>query len=64
MKSLTKPSQWSIRPKFEPMINLAATLAPGFEVPTACWSAPKILFAAVWHLCDMPSLAMNVGFQG
>jgi hypothetical protein len=51
-------------PKFEPMINLTATMALGFEVPTACWSAPKILFAAVRHLCDMPNLAMNVGFQG
>jgi hypothetical protein len=51
-------------PEFELMINLTATMAPGFEVPAACWSAPKILFAAVWHLCDMPSLAMNVGFQG
>jgi hypothetical protein len=33
-------------PKFEPMINLAATMALGFEVPAVCSSAPKILFAA------------------
>jgi hypothetical protein len=49
---------------FERMINLTATMAPGFEVPTACWSEPKILFGAVWYRCDMPSLAMNVRFQG
>src|SRR5205807_1873813 len=34
-------------PKFELMIDLTATMALGFEVPTACSSAPKILFAAV-----------------
>jgi hypothetical protein len=43
-------------PKFELMINLTATLAPGFEVPTSCWSAPKILFAAVWHLATCQAL--------
>jgi hypothetical protein len=64
MDSLAKPSPWSIRPKFELMISFTATMALGFEVPTVCWSAPKILFAAVWYRCDMPSLAMNVGFQG
>jgi hypothetical protein len=34
-------------PKFEPMINLTAAMALGFEVPTVCQSAPKIRFAAV-----------------
>jgi hypothetical protein len=59
MENLANPSPWSTA-------QFRADCHHGSRLQSAdsCQSAPKILFAAVWHLCDMPSLAMNVGFQG